>query len=102
MLTVIMSAIWRYEKEFALIFREYTTLICRDDKHVVKVREPGPPVASVDRGKSVLVAKGLTFEVADHDFCKISMTRSVTLKVNIPEDSFYQGKCLHRSQGELL
>ena len=53
------------------------------------------PVAAVERGKSVLVAKDLVFQVADHDFCKLSLTPSVTLEPNIPasiDGSFYEGK----------
>ena len=55
------------------------------------------PVATVERGKSVHVAKDLVYEVADHDFCKISLAPSVTLKAKIPESiegSFYEGKVL--------
>ena len=48
--------------------------MCQDDKHTVKVGEPGMPVAAVERGKSVLVAKDLTYQVADHDFCKLSLS----------------------------
>ena len=42
------SACFRYEKEFCVKFREYTTFICEDDKHTVKVGEPHFPVAAVD------------------------------------------------------
>ena len=88
------SAIFRYEKEFCLKFKEYCNLICVDDKHKVKVGEPGFPVATVERGKEVLVSMGKVFEVCDHDFTKLSITPSVALKVNIPksiEETFYGG-----------
>ena len=45
------AAIFKYLKEFAINFREHTTLVCLDDKHNIKVGEPGFPVAAVDRGK---------------------------------------------------
>ena len=66
-----------------------------DDKHTIKVGEPGCPVASVERGKRVLVVKGKTLAVADHNFTRLSLTPSVTLLINVPEtieDSFHQGR----------
>lgn len=89
------SAIFRYQKEFCVRFRSYTSLVCQDDKHTIKVGEPGLPVAAVERGKQVLVARGQSAQVADHDFTKFSLSPSVSLKVEIPEDvtgSFYEGK----------
>ena len=63
------AAIFKYLKEFAIIFREHTTLVCLDDKHnIIKVGEPGFPVAAVDRGKQVLVGIDTSFQVGDHDF----------------------------------
>ena len=70
-------------------------MLCQDDKHTVKVEEPGLPVAAVDRGKQVLVSKDQVLEVSDHDFTKFSLTPSVTLKVDIPETvegSFHLGQ----------
>ena len=49
----------------------------------------------VERGKSVLVAMGIKFEVTDHDFTKFSLTPSVNLIINIPEsmdETFYGGQ----------
>ena len=89
------SALFRYEKEFCLRFKEHCNLLCVDDKHKVKVGEPGYPVAAAERGKSVLVAMGKRFEVSDHDFTKFSITPSVALSVKIPdsiEETFYNGE----------
>lgn len=89
------SAVFRYQKEFALQYKDHTTFVCMDDKHKVKVGEPGYPVATVERGKSVLVAMDKKFEVADHDFTKFSLTPSVCLLVDIPnsiEETFYGGQ----------
>ena len=88
------SALYRYEKEFAIKFKDQATFVSLDDKHTVKVGEPGHPVAAVERGKQVLVAIGKTFAVSDHDFTKFSLTPSVTLAIQIPdtiEGSFYTG-----------
>ncbi|XP_060582454.1 uncharacterized protein LOC132738865 [Ruditapes philippinarum] len=78
------SALFRYEKEFCIKYREHCSMVCMDDKHKLKVGEPGYPVAAAERGKAVLIANGKTFEVGDHDFTKFSITPSVTLKVDIP------------------
>ena len=65
------SALFRYEKEFALKYRSHVDFVCMDDKYTCKVGEPGYPVAAVERGKQVIVGKDQSFEIADHDFCKI-------------------------------
>ena len=48
------SAIFRYQKEFACMFRDQVEFLSCDDKHTIKVGEPNFPVAAVDRGKEVL------------------------------------------------
>ena len=66
-----------------------------EDKHSCKVGEPGCPVAAVERGKQVIVGLNETMEVADHDFTRTSITPSVILHLDLPEDiegSFYRGK----------
>ena len=71
------SALFRYIREFAIRFRDVATLACLDDKHQVKVGEPGYPVAAVNRGKSVIVNKDVALSVGDHDFtkCKVDSVR---------------------------
>src|SRR5215469_897134 len=89
------SAIFRYLKELAIKFKNNTWLVFLDDKHRCKIGEPGHPVAAIERGKQVVVAKNETFAVADHDFTKCSLIPSVTMICDIPnniEDSFYKGK----------
>ena len=89
------SALFRYEKEFAVRYRDYCTLVSMDDKHTVKVGEPGSPVAGVERGRQVLVSISKKLVVSDHDFTKFSLTPSVSFLINIPESmsgSFYTGK----------
>ena len=68
-----------------------------DDKHRIKVGEPGLPVASVERGKEVLVSLNQSFEVCDHDFTRFSLIPSVTLLIDIPDTiggCWYQGQVL--------
>ena len=88
------SAVFRYQKEFAIKYRDHCYFVCMDDKHTVKVGEPQYPVAAVERGKQVLVSHTLSLQVADHDFTKFSMTPSVCFFVNVPEsiaENFYTG-----------
>ena len=59
--------LFKYLREFAIQFRSYRTMCCVDDKHHAKIGEPGYPLAAVERGKRVLVARGKTFAVGDHD-----------------------------------
>ena len=89
------SALFRYQKEFAIRFRQHTEFFGMDDKHSCKVGELSYPVAAVERGKRVIVGQNQSFQVGDHDFTKISMTPSVILEVNTPdsiEASFYDGQ----------
>ena len=89
------SAIFRYLKELAIKFKNYTWLVFLDDKHRCKVGEPGFPVAAVERGKRVVVGRDTTFAVTDHDYTKLGIIPSVTMVCNIPESingDFYTGK----------
>ena len=61
-------------------------MVCIDDKHRLKVGEPGFPVATAERGQKVVERAGTTFEVGDHDFTKFSIVPSVMLIVDIPDD----------------
>ena len=73
-------------------------MACLDDKHKIKIGEPGFPVAAVERGKRVLVKVGASFEVGDHDFTMFSMVPSVTLVNDIPTEitgSWYSGKVFY-------
>ena len=49
------SALFWYEREFAVQYAEYTTFVSLDDNDVIKVGEPGFPIAAVEQGKKVLV-----------------------------------------------
>lgn len=87
-------AIFRYLREMVIMFESYTALVCLDDKHRVKVGEPGYPLVAAERGRRVLVLADTTFEVGDHDFSKFSIIPSVSLLVDIPSElsgSWYHG-----------
>ena len=89
------SAAFRYFMEMAVRFREYRVFLSVDGKHKVNVGEPGTPLAAVERGRQVLVSMGQTFQVADHEFSKMTLTPSVVLDLEVPatiEGSFYGGK----------
>ena len=97
------AAIFKYLREFAILFREHAAFVCQDDKHFVKVGEPGSPVAPVERGRQVVVAKDIAMAVSDHDFTKSKIIPSVSLVLEIPEDisqSFYTGQvCVTLKEG---
>lgn len=89
------AAVFRYLREYAVQFREVSTVVCLDDKHRCKVGEPSFPVAAAERGRKVLVSLTQSFEVGDHDFTKFSIIPSVLLKVDIPDEvsgSWYRGQ----------
>ena len=57
--------------------------------------ERGTPLAAVERGRQGLVSMGQTFQVAAHDFSKMTLTPSVNFDLEVPatvEGSFYEGK----------
>ncbi|XP_019864157.1 PREDICTED: uncharacterized protein LOC109593572, partial [Amphimedon queenslandica] len=85
----------RYMREYVLLVRDHCSLICVDDKHKVKVGEPGFPVASAERGRRVAVRADENFVVGDHDFKKFGLIPSVTFIIKIPDEicgSWYDGK----------
>ena len=53
--THYVSALFRYYKEMPVTFHEHSVLLSVDDKHKIKVGEPGHPVAAVERGKKVAI-----------------------------------------------
>ena len=89
------AALFRYQREMAVKYRDYSTFVCIDDKHRIKVGEPGYPVAATDRGREVTVSRTDTFAMGDHDFTKFSLIPSVVLEIEIPdkfEGSWYTGQ----------
>ena len=79
----------------AILLRAHSTFVCMDDKHRIKVGEPGFPVAAAERGRRVLVSRNGNFEVGDHDLTRFSIIPSVSLFIDIPENiegSWYTGQ----------
>ena len=89
------SALFIYLREYSICLRDISRFVCIDDKHRIKVGEPGFPIAAVERGKEVIVSLNVTYTVGDHDFTKFSFIPSVSLLIDIPETimgSWYRGQ----------
>ena len=84
-----------YVSMLHVLFRDSSLFLCLDDKHRVKVGEPGVPVAAAEREKQVLVSTSQSFQVCDHDFTRFSLIPTVLLRVDIPasmDGSWYDGQ----------
>ena len=89
------AAVFRYMWEYAVHLRSECLFVCLDDKHRIKIGEPGFPVAAAERGRRVIVSLDKEFSVGDHDFTKFSLIPSVSLINEIPssiEGSWYSGE----------
>ena len=72
----------------------YAILIYADDKHKVPIGE-STAISIGIRNKLTLAPLDKEISVYNHDFNKLSLTPSVSLFVNIPDnitESFYQGQ----------
>ena len=81
-------------KSGCMQIERYAAMVCVDDKHKISVGEPGIPKASVPLGCRVLVGRNEVFQVADHDFSKLSLIPTTILVNEIPESvdgSWYRG-----------
>ncbi len=65
---------------YAVLNREISLFISLDDKHKVKVGEPGNPVAAVERGRRVIVNGQDTLVVGDHNFSIIHFSRGTVVQ----------------------
>ena len=79
------NAIYSFLKERAVQHSESTAMISADAKCKISVGEPDFPLASVSRGKGVIVGKNQTFKVGDHDFSKSSLIPDAILVHTIPD-----------------
>ena len=67
-------------------------MACLDDKHRIKVGDPGSPLAAVERGKRVLANSNVTFEASDHDFSKFGLIPPLVVDILTEiSDSWYHG-----------
>ena len=62
-----------------------TAMISADAKCKVYVGESAFPIASVSRGKAVIVGKNETLNVGDHDFSNVSLIPDTILMHSTPE-----------------
>lgn len=88
------QAIFKYIRHFASKYKKFTCLIFADDKHKVPIGE-GIPTSTGVRNKKMAVPLQMELSASDHDYTKLSITPSVSLFANIPEDpiqSFYSGQ----------
>ena len=81
------AALLRYLKEKAAETREESVLLFSDDKAKVPIGDPGSAVSTGVRGKKTLTSVNTTLRALDHDMNTASLTPSVTLKCEIPEDA---------------
>lgn len=91
------AALAKYLRSFMVKFKCHSFLHMEDDKHFVNIGEPHCPLASVQRGRRVLVTgpESTRPTALDHDFCRFHVTPSVTLVPEIPNspaDTLYQGQ----------
>lgn len=92
------AASFHYMREYSLLVREHAAFVSLDDKHKIKVGEPGFPVAAAERGRRVPVRADEYLTVGDHDFTKFTIIPSVTFIINIPEEisgSWYSGMFMY-------
>ena len=68
------AALFHYQREFAIKYRILVNFVCINDKHKIRVREPGFSTAAPERGREVIVLFNETFIVGDHDFTHFSFT----------------------------
>ncbi|GBC20243.2 hypothetical protein GLOIN_2v1778764 [Rhizophagus irregularis DAOM 181602=DAOM 197198] len=88
------AALFRYLREFAILYQQYVSFICADDKHKVSIGE-GINTSTGVRNRKTIVFQETPLVACNHDFTKLSLTPSVIFFCNIPqsiEDSFYSGK----------
>ena len=71
------AALFRYQREHSILLRDQSVFASLDDKHQIKVGEPGFPVAAAECGRRVLVSHDTTFEVRDHAFTCMSIVPSL-------------------------
>ena len=79
------AALFHYQRKFAIKYRILVNFVCINEKHKIRVREPGFSIAAPEREGERLVLFNETFIVGDHDFTHFSFTPSVVLIISISE-----------------
>ena len=70
-------------QQYAITLRDIAQFVCIDDKHRIKVEEPGFPVTAVERGTEVIVSLNENIPLEIMISQKFSVIPSVTLVVDI-------------------
>ena len=90
------AALFKYMKEKAVeLGNQCCTMVCCDDKAKVAFGEPGFAISTGVRGKQTIAPTSTTMIAGDHDMGKASLTPSVVLNVDAPEnasESFVRGQ----------
>ena len=97
------NAIFSFLRERATKHAESTSFCSADAKCKVNIGDPGFPIASVSRGKQVIVGHNKIMKVGDHDFSKMSIIPDAILIHDIPgcNHEEYESSCvgaLYRGQ----
>jgi len=88
------AAVFRYMREYAVRLPSYCMFISLDDKHYIKISEPGFPVAAAECGKRVIVSMKNNFVVGDRDFTKFSLIPRVAISQLVLMGSGMMVKCM--------
>ncbi len=80
------AAIFKYMREYSILFRGDCTLVFSDDKSKINVGELGALVSTGVRGKKTLAPVASDLSALDHDMQSLSsLIPSVTMFCDIPE-----------------
>ena len=88
------AAQFKYFKEKAVELKEKAAVFFCDDKAKVPIGEPGAPISTGVRGKKSIAPSTTTLAAKDHDMSMSSVTPSVVLQCEVPDDatkSFVRG-----------
>ena len=85
------NVIYNFIKQRAWKYSVNSTFFCADAKYKTSVGEPDFPFTCVARGKKVVVGLNGSFQVADHDFSKISIIPDAVFIQQIPEENYNEG-----------
>ena len=101
-----VSALLKYARAFAVVFRDYCQYISVDDKAIIPVGYPDCPVSTGVRGhnRSLVAIDGPQLVALDHDFHVNGIVPSVAFVVDIPEmptDSFFNGQTFVTSKDKV-
>ena len=89
------NAAMRYQRCFAIMFRDHVIFAFGDDKSRAMVGPPENPMQSGTRNRAVPTVEGTELTAADHDFGGTAITPSMQQEAEIPEKidgNWYHGQ----------